>query len=87
MNHSHTGRNRKGEKYRLKYIVGVDWDKCVGCGVCIKACGIHILKFVNTEKGTKTKIVDQNKCLGEGHCIQLCPNDALEYKFMKRNNA
>ncbi|MCK8817274.1 4Fe-4S dicluster domain-containing protein [Natroniella sulfidigena] len=83
----YTGRTKDGAKYRLMFVSGVNWDKCVGCGICIKVCANKILKFVNTEKGTKTTVVNRGDCLGEGHCIKLCPNNAINYEFLEKNKA
>ncbi|WP_425402048.1 4Fe-4S binding protein [Halobacteroides halobius] len=59
----------------------VDWEKCIGCGCCVKACGCHILQLINTNQGVKAQVIDTDKCLGDKHCYQLCPTDALIFNY------
>ncbi|PRX34844.1 4Fe-4S dicluster protein [Orenia metallireducens] len=79
----YTGRTRGGEKYTLTYLVDVDWDKCIGCAACVKACGQDVLMMVNTSSGYKAKLLAPSKCLGEGHCMKKCPTDALQLEFIE----
>jgi len=59
-------------------LVAVDDAKCVGCGLCAKACNVEALKVVNTgvEKQRKLEIAEK-VCLGCGACVPACPKDAL----------
>ncbi|OCL26406.1 hypothetical protein U472_10410 [Orenia metallireducens] len=79
----YTGRMKSGEEYTLTYISEVNWDKCIGCAACVKACGQEILMMVNTPSGYKAKLLVPAKCLGEGHCIQRCPTKALQSKLIE----
>lgn len=71
---------RNGEEYLLKYIDQIDYEKCIGCSNCVKACGADVLRMVNTSQGYKVKIIAAERCLGEGHCLKKCPTDALKLK-------
>lgn len=56
-------------------IVTCDQEKCIQCGVCIKACREGALSL---EDG---KIVmDASKCNNCGRCVKSCPTDAWEGK-------
>lgn len=51
---------------------GVDADKCIGCGRCIKICA-HDAPVITDKKAS----IDHNKCVGCGRCIGVCPMDAV----------
>ncbi len=56
----------------------VEWvaDKCIGCGVCVKACRESAISL---KDGVIT--VDQDKCSYCGRCAKACPTDAYnEYQ-------
>ena len=67
----------------------VDTEKCVGCGVCAKACPrnvIHIVpanrkaKYVPCNSKASGRIVRQAceiGCIGCKACVKACPNDAV----------
>jgi len=79
----YTGKTRGGEDYTLNYICDINWDTCVGCAACVKACGQGVLMMVNTPSGYKAKLLAPVKCLGEGHCIQKCPTNSLKTEFIE----
>lgn len=53
------------------YVRKIDLDKCVGCGVCEKACNFGACKVVD---GKIT--VDAKRCKGCGICTEKCPKQA-----------
>jgi len=54
-------------------LVDVDPDKCVGCGLCAKACNVSALE-VDSERQLQ---IAEKVCLGCGACIPTCPKGAL----------
>lgn len=75
--------------YNVYGVAEVDEDKCIGCGLCAKACPqeiIHIhladnpfvVKCSNKEKGAAAKNVCEVSCIGCGLCVKNCPADALK---------
>lgn len=54
------------------YRVIIDSDKCVGCGICVKACAAHNLELNN--KTARTVLPD---CILCGHCTAVCPKEAI----------
>jgi NAD-dependent dihydropyrimidine dehydrogenase PreA subunit len=62
--------------YYLKNVVtlGLDEDKCIGCGMCEKVCP-HAVFAMNERKAL---IVDRDACMECGACAQNCPVDAIE---------
>ena len=60
-----------------------DFSKCIGCGMCERACPNHVIK-VTTEKNEAGKKVvtnyqmDIQYCLFCGFCVEACPVGALK---------
>lgn len=59
----------------IKGALNVKWieDKCIGCGVCEKACRTEAISI----KDGKV-IVDYDKCNYCGRCAKACPTDAWD---------
>ena len=58
-------------------IVGIDYEKCNGCRLCIQEC-----RFYHLEE-TKNQVIFEdldNRCSLCGHCIAVCPQDAIIYE-------
>ena len=53
-------------------IVYVDYDKCVGCGACERACPINAV-WIFEKKAYKCDL-----CQGEPRCVKVCSQGALE---------
>lgn len=69
----------------------VDYAKCTGCGMCVKACPKHLLSLVPTERkgaialcsnhtGNKTPVIKycKNGCIKCGKCERGCPKQAIK---------
>lgn len=60
-----------------------DYDKCIGCNMCVAACPNKVI-HLETDTVDKKKIVkqydfDQQYCLFCGLCEEACPKDALKF--------
>ena len=63
----------------MKYIsnvvtLGLDVDKCVGCGMCTMVCPHRV--FVKDDG--KVRIQDRDSCMECGACALNCPVAAIE---------
>lgn len=54
----------------------VDYQKCIGCKLCIYACPYGSISFDDEFK----KVVKCDLCNGDPQCVQFCPANAIEYK-------
>lgn len=55
-------------------IISIDENKCVGCGLCTKACHQGALKIIDG----KAKLISESYCDGLGMCLPNCPTGALK---------
>jgi ferredoxin len=57
----------------VRNIIGIDEEKCNGCGQCATACAEGAIAMVEG----KAKLVSEVYCDGLGACIGECPTGAL----------
>ncbi|MGB5397045.1 MAG: NAD(P)-binding domain-containing protein [Gammaproteobacteria bacterium] len=56
----------------------VNMTRCLGCGVCVKACPEkNVLGIIHG----KAHLVNPTHCIGHGACRTACPFDAIELVF------
>lgn len=53
--------------------IGIDEEKCKGCGLCQKHCPVNAIKGEGREK----RVIDQELCIKCGTCIATCPFHAI----------
>ncbi len=54
----------------------VNYDKCVGCGVCGKNCAQNAISY-----GSGKADISEARCVGCGRCIGVCPTDAIQCRW------
>ncbi len=57
--------------------IKVDFDKCIGCGLCIRACPGDSLVFNDDKKPIPNEGVELS-CASCGACMAICPSEAIE---------
>nr|MDO8134667.1 nitroreductase family protein [Candidatus Njordarchaeum guaymaensis] len=59
-------------------ILGIDYEKCANCGVCLTVCPRQFSE--DKERGKVTFRGLRSICNLCGHCIARCPEDAILHK-------
>ncbi|MFW9950559.1 MAG: 4Fe-4S binding protein [Candidatus Thorarchaeota archaeon] len=74
--------------YTENYSIKIDKEKCIGCGLCIKACPNKAYtlpklegKIRITTENLIPDIPNQNLCSYCGTCAYLCPTSAISLKY------
>ena len=58
------------------FLPSLNAASCIGCGKCIKACQVDVIKMIENN-GIRKPVIDENLCLGCGLCVRACPNKSL----------
>ena len=53
----------------------IDYEKCIGCRMCVNICPFGQIFFDSEEK----KPVKCDLCSGDPECIKVCPSETLFY--------
>lgn len=60
---------------------GLVFDKCLGCGICVRACPTTCIELVDVadDDGNMVKRpqVNVGRCMMCGYCAEYCPVDAM----------
>jgi polyferredoxin len=65
------------EKVSL-FKIKVDYDKCVSCGACSKACPSTVMDAILKQD----RMVPD--CFSCGTCMEVCPTNAISFQYGKR---
>ncbi len=59
-------------------IIGIDYEKCINCGLCVRECP---RRFIEDKENNRIIYQDpSNSCVLCGHCIAVCPEEAVMYE-------
>ncbi|MCX7881385.1 MAG: 2Fe-2S iron-sulfur cluster-binding protein [Patescibacteria group bacterium] len=72
-------RKKSQTNFLLQNIIEFDWQKCIDCGLCIKACENQKIKAIKFDDyGIKQHITPtENPCIACGQCLIHCPANAI----------
>jgi NAD-dependent dihydropyrimidine dehydrogenase PreA subunit len=63
------------EENRMRRIISIDQDKCIGCGLCVDACHEGAIGMVDG----KARLMREDYCDGLGDCLPVCPAGAISF--------
>ena len=55
----------------------VDYDRCIGCRMCMVACPFGAVQFDADQK----RVIKCDLCDGEPYCVRFCQAGALSYPW------
>lgn len=74
--------------YNENYTIKIDKEKCIGCGLCIKACPNNVIPTPNLDGKVRVKTEDlipdtpnALECSYCGTCIFMCPLTAISLEY------
>ncbi|MBW3086945.1 Ion-translocating oxidoreductase complex subunit B [Austwickia sp. TVS 96-490-7B] len=74
-----------------KGTVVFDHDVCKGCGLCVTACGVHVLELdeqsINAMGYHPVRLTDPETCNGCANCAVMCPDQSITVSKEKRTDA
>ncbi len=70
-------------KYDPTGLVSVDYDKCIGCRMCISACPFGAMDYDLVGK----KVMKCDLCGGEPQCARFCDPKAIRFETKAKTSA
>ena len=67
----------KSSKMAAEFFPKIDYDKCLGCELCVKNCPNHVLGFINE----LPIIIHAQACDYTGACQEICPTEAISLTY------
>jgi len=84
-----TGKTFGGASWTPTFVMGVDPEKCIGCGRCFKSCARKVLGPVDLvdEDTDSTRMImtlaNQADCIGCAGCGVACPKKCFTFRTME----
>lgn len=64
---------KPAELFATNYYAVIDYDKCSGCGVCIRRCQMDAITRIDKN----TVRLNHDRCIGCGLCVTKCSKEAV----------
>ena len=65
------------ESFRAAPELGLQTEKCIGCGKCAGVCPNNVHRIVPAQDGGFYHEADRSRCIACGRCAKACPVSAL----------
>lgn len=66
----------------VKGRVAFNEERCKGCGLCVTACPVKIVKMdesrINSKGYHPAHVSEPDKCTGCGNCALMCPDVVIK---------
>lgn len=59
--------------------INVDYDKCIGCKICYKACWLDVIRWDDEKK--KPVVAYPKDCVECNYCEISCPQEAIRVEI------
>ncbi len=66
------------DRKEIKWFPEIDYDACIGCGVCFVTCGRRVFDW-DTELGKPVVAMPYNCMVACQTCANLCPSGAIKF--------
>lgn len=66
-----------GSPFVPYYPVGINPDRCSGCGECVEVCPQGCIELKDMGGRQVAVISDMASCIGDGMCKLVCPENAF----------
>lgn len=60
----------------MMHSISIDTDRCIGKGLCVKACPLRVFE-PNGDGKPSVRPSAQARCIACGHCVAVCPQAAI----------
>lgn len=70
-------------KYAPTGLVSVDYDKCIGCRMCISACPFGAMDY----DLVGSKVMKCDLCGGDPQCARFCDPKAIRFEVKSKTSA
>jgi len=87
-----TGMTRGGAEWTPEFIIGLNQERCIGCGRCYKVCPRNVFDLVERElddddddddfsddTSMVMTVADALDCIGCQACSRVCPKQCHEH--------
>jgi NAD-dependent dihydropyrimidine dehydrogenase PreA subunit len=74
----YTASTKDGREWTPSYSIGVDKEKCTGCGMCVDVCSRDVYVLIEHEGRKVADNPNAGNCVGDGSCNRVCPVQALK---------